>query len=925
MPQVCRTCSRLNPEAARYCYHDGAALLGVNGGPVAGGSRIFLSPFVFPSGKACRSFDELVLACEGDWDAARDLLREGFLEGFLGGIGRADLAVAAKQARQEADADRALDLFLKKLPGERPPPVLVVAPREVNLGQVKRGEDRSFVLHLENQGMGLLSATAASEVPWLALGEAPGAGSKVIQYRHETTLTVQVHGKALRAHPRPQEGRIVITSSGGNFTLPVRVEVPMQPFPDGVLAGALTPRQVAEKARAQPHRAAPLFESGAVARWYELNGWTYPVRGPAASGMAAVQQFFEALGLTRPPALQISQTAVELSGAPGSAVEAVVFVESAESRPVYAHGQSEANWLHVGKGKSQGNSVRLTLRVPAVPPLPNQKLNGRAIITANGNQQFVVDVTLHVGAGPALPPLPPPEALSPPLRFGEGVGGWGPSEPESVKADAVQPLPLPPLPQAEQPAAPARSRLLVHLLPLFAILLFLVGAVVHDFWLPSRRAGDEEDAGPALIDPTPVLALRFHDGPTTDRLKVPAGTMSFGLTLRDTAGRDRQGKRLTFDEKGRTNNVCVRIDGLDYLFGMNDIVFDRPDEAALEVPAAARWVKQREPLGKDAAGRQREGARSVWQIDGFRDRRCKLLVTQTVEVVPGAQSGRLDTCLVRYSLDNADNLPHEVGIRFLLDTYIGDNDGAPFTVPGRAELCATKLRFDGAAVPDYIEALEKDSLLDPGTVARVQFRLSGPLESPSSVYLGGYPDRPLQQLGYRQANGWFTPWEVPFVSIRELAEHRRQLRGTKRDPVPDSAVTLFWEPKTLAVGQRRDVGFAYGLGAVSSAEGEGKLLLSVGGRAVRDGELTLTALRAKPAAGERLTLELPPGERFALVGRAEQAVPPVPAGSSRPLSAVTWRLKALRVGRSVLTVRSSAGVSQKQSVRISPPVQGVLD
>src|SRR5205807_981747 len=110
----------------------------------------------------------------------------------------------------------------------RQPPILVVQPSEINLGQVKRGEDRSFVLHLENQGMGLLSATAASEVPWLALGEAPGAGSKVLQYRHELALTVRVHGKALRAHPKPQEGRIVIASAGGHFTLPVRVEVPMQ-------------------------------------------------------------------------------------------------------------------------------------------------------------------------------------------------------------------------------------------------------------------------------------------------------------------------------------------------------------------------------------------------------------------------------------------------------------------------------------------------------------------------------------------------------------------------------------------------------------------------------------------------------------------------------------------------------------------------
>ena len=48
-------------------------------------------------------------------------------------------------------------------------------------------------------------------------------------------------------------------------------------------------------------------------------------------------------------------------------------------------------------------------------------------------------------------------------------------------------------------------------------------------------------------------------------------------------------------------------------------------------------------------------------------------------------------------------------------------------------------------------------------------------------------------------------------------------------------------------------------------------------------------------------------------------------GADLPISTVTWRLKALRTGRATVVVRSSAGVAQKQSVRISAPAQGVLD
>jgi hypothetical protein len=166
---------------------------------------------------------------------------------------------------------------------------------------------------------------------------------------------------------------------------------------------------------------------------------------------------------------------------------------------------------------------------------------------------------------------------------------------------------------------------------------------------------------------------------------------------------------------------------------------------------------------------------------------------------------------------------------------------------------------------------------------------------------------------------------VPAASIRELVNNRDRLRRVPRPPEPDSAVTLYWDVKPLPPGAKRQVGFAYGLGQVASAEGEGKLLLTVGGRTVRDGEFTLTALRHQPVAGEKLTLTLPKGDRFDLLGPATQEVPPVPADASRPISTVTWRLRALRVGRFSLAVRSSTGVSQKHTIRITPPPRGVLD
>ena len=57
---------------------------------------------------------------------------------------------------------------------------------------------------------------------------------------------------------------------------------------------------------------------------------------------------------------------------------------------------------------------------------------------------------------------------------------------------------------------------------------------------------------------------------------------------------------------------------------------------------------------------------------------------------------------MRYRLDNQDTHEHTVGLRFLLDTYIGGNDGVPFLIPGQRELCSSALDFrPPTPIPDF--------------------------------------------------------------------------------------------------------------------------------------------------------------------------------------------------------------------------------
>ena len=106
MVLTCSKCSRANPTGAVYCYFDGFVLSGqsANRGPVAAGSRPFNNPFVFPGGRQSRNFDELALACQNEWAVARELLRRGHLETFLGALGRMDLAQAASEAARFPNA-----------------------------------------------------------------------------------------------------------------------------------------------------------------------------------------------------------------------------------------------------------------------------------------------------------------------------------------------------------------------------------------------------------------------------------------------------------------------------------------------------------------------------------------------------------------------------------------------------------------------------------------------------------------------------------------------------------------------------------------------------------------------------------------------------------------------------------------------------
>ncbi len=425
------------------------------------------------------------------------------------------------------------------------------------------------------------------------------------------------------------------------------------------------------------------------------------------------------------------------------------------------------------------------------------------------------------------------------------------------------------------------------------LIVVLLGAALRDYLAPAAA-----DGGPPAeqLDPVPRIAIRLHDAKKDDELERlwltdPQPTRRFGVVTLHNGKEVGQGvalQRLTFDPWGRTNNACLRFDHTDErLFG----------------GARGRWQQSAVPNWTDERGTH-DGVKSVWVCEDK-----KVEVTQFVEMVRGEQSRLLDTCRVRYQIENRDSKEYTVGIRFLLDTYIGGNDGVPFTIPGENELCDTLKDLPAQAkdkkVPDFLQALEKPDLAHPGTVAHLRLKLEE-AEPPVRVTLGAWPNEKLRVLVRKNADGPSTLWDVPLLSMKSL-------------DLNDSAIVLYWPEQPLKPGQKRDVGFEYGLWDLAS-EGS-RLAVTVDGVFRPEGELTVVAYvntGGSDHEDETVTLTLPDGFRL-LQGTDTQLVPQQRRDAKTGNRPITWKVRAGSVGKYQLTVKTGSGSSKSIPVEIKSP------
>jgi hypothetical protein len=329
------------------------------------------------------------------------MLQQGGLRQFLAGVGRMDLALAADRAASQGDLDIALDEFLAKLPArDNTGPKLELTPRRVNAGKLKPGDSRQFTLTIGNAGTRLLHGSLQVEgEDWLSLGQnvpktIPIKTGKQQQQSIQIDTFGMVAGQKYAAN-------LKVDTNGGIFEVPVQMELVSVPFPHQPLQGATTARELAYKMRDVPKQAVPLLESGEVQRWFAANGWRYPIQGPVAKGVAAVQQFFEGMGVSKPPPLSLSDQEVLMLCRAGQTVTGRVTLKTSAKKWVFGRVESDVPWLTpltIELAGAQQVNIDFAANAEGLAIGPRHK--GQLTIVANGGQKFLVTVYLEVRAQP---------------------------------------------------------------------------------------------------------------------------------------------------------------------------------------------------------------------------------------------------------------------------------------------------------------------------------------------------------------------------------------------------------------------------------------------------------------------------------------------------------------------------------------------
>lgn len=271
-----------------------------------------------------------------------------------------------------------------------------------------------------------------------------------------------------------------------------------------------------------------------------------------------------------------------------------------------------------------------------------------------------------------------------------------------------------------------------------------------------------------LVLENKYIKIFINSGPEeTGRFAVDVAA---GDPLRD----DDDGKPLIYGHpKPWTSYTTIRINGQNYVFGR----------------ATKRRAGAGVPGGEIVSGPALINDQLLTQC-----RYGQVLADQVLDIARSPSTGALDTARITYRFTNQGTESVEIGVRTLIDTMLGSNDGAPFRI-GETEI-TSDLSLNKDQYPDFWQAF--DSLEKPSVIAQGSLKGEG-ITQPDQIIFTNW-GKPASK-----------PWDFPL-------EPGRDFTRLGEDEL-DSAVVMYWNPRKLGPGEQFEIILYYGLGGISFAPG----------------------------------------------------------------------------------------------------------
>lgn len=342
------------------------------------------------------------------------------------------------------------------------------------------------------------------------------------------------------------------------------------------------------------------------------------------------------------------------------------------------------------------------------------------------------------------------------------------------------------------------------------------------------------------------------------------GRFTIGTTGGDPDNPNDNYKKLTYGHPGSsTSYTTMKIDGSNYIYYPNTQA-PTPNEPNLTSTSESRMNN--------------------------------VSVKQELSIVKNTSTERDDVVQIKYIVKNNDTINHNAGVRIMLDTMLGGNDGAPFRIPGIGSV-TKELELTGNNIPEYWQAF--DNLLNPSVVSNGSL-LRAVRNQPDKVQFAYWPYI------------YNASWDYTVKTNSYLTS--------------DSAVAVYWNPKTLAPGETREYVTYYGLSELQGEIGS-NLAVSVAGASsveVTDGKynpnpFTVTSYVMNTgyslAGNVKARIDLPEGLKLAAGQQSEVLLGNLAYMQEKQLS---WKLEILPANtQRTLTYTVTVTADGKDPVMVS--------